>query len=264
MTDPGVGAGAPGERWDPTMWDVAGPADGPPLVFLHGAVMTRAQWRPQVDRLANAGFRCIAVDLPGHGALADRPFTIEAATSLVADVVDRVAGGRAVIIGLSLGGFVAMTVAGGSPERVRGLVLAGATAEPRGPIVAGFAAVAWTLRLVPEVMLRAVVTWQFHRRYGPAVATAILANGYYARGGSLAIRRLLGGRFRDRLDAYGGPVLAINGDRDVVFRLGERRFLEGLPEVKRLRLRRAAHLSNLDRPAEFAAAVAAFSEGLPA
>lgn len=244
-------------------WAASGDPDGPAIVFIHGAVMTRAQWQPQVDRLVRAGYRCVAVDLPGHGTLAGQPFTLEGAADLVSDVVDRAAGGRAVLVGLSLGGYVAMAVAGRSPERVRGLVLAGSTREPAGPIRAGFALMGWTLQLVPEALLRRLVAVTFRRRYGPEIATAVLAEGYYARGGSLAIRRLPGGRFRERLVSYGGPVLVINGDSDLVFSVGERRFLEGLPGVSRRRLR-AAHLSNLDRPDEFSAAVDAFAASLPA
>jgi pimeloyl-ACP methyl ester carboxylesterase len=245
-------------------WDVAGPEDGGTLVLVHGALMSRAQWSPQVQRLTASGYRCISVDLPGHGALADQPFTLEGGVKVVIDAIDGLAGGRAILIGLSLGGYVSMAVAGRSPERVRGLVLAGATREPAGPIRAGFAIVGWAFRITPEVPLRLLARRAFNRRYGTEITTAILANGYFARGGSVAIRSLPGGGFRARLAAYGGPVLVINGDLDTVFRLGERRFLEGLPNVRRVVLRRAAHLSNLDQPDDFTAAVRSFAERLEA
>jgi pimeloyl-ACP methyl ester carboxylesterase len=245
-------------------WDVEGPPDGPAIVFAHGAVMTRAQWRPQVEQLAEAGYRCITIDLPGHGALAAQPFTLDAAADLVIDAIDREGAGRAILVGLSLGGYVSMAVAGRSPERVRGLVLAGSTREPTGAVRLGFALVAMALRVVPERILRASITRWYQRRYGREVAAAILANGYFARGGSVAIRQLPGGRFRERLLAYGGPLLVINGHRDFVFRMGERRFIEGLPGVTTRVLPRAAHLSNVDRPGEFSEAVRAFVEGLEA
>jgi pimeloyl-ACP methyl ester carboxylesterase len=243
-------------------WEVAGPADGPPIVFVHGAVMTRAQWRLQVDHFAAAGYRCVSVDLPGHGTLADRPFTLEAAAAHVTDAIDEAAGGRAVLVGLSLGGYVSMTVAGLSPAKVRGLVLAGSTREPSGPTRAAFWITGWGLDAAPESVLRALVGRLYRRRYGPNVADAILANGYYAKGGGAAIRTLSGGRFRERLAAYGGPIHVINGDLDVVFRLGERQFLEGLPGVTSRRIGRASHLSNVDRPDEFSGAVEGFVKTL--
>jgi pimeloyl-ACP methyl ester carboxylesterase len=243
-------------------WEVAGPAGGPPIVFLHGAVMTRSQWTLQVERFAAAGYRCISIDLPGHGALAAHPFTLEAAADHVIDVIDREAGGRAVVVGLSLGGYVAMTVAGRSPDRVRGLVLAGSTHEPGGPTRAAFWVVGTGLGVAPEPVLRAFMGWLWARRYGRDLAAAIMAKGYFARGGGTAIRVLSAGGFRDRLRAYGGPILIINGTLDLVFRLGEGNFVEGLPGVTRRRIRRAAHLSNLDRPDDFSNAIEGFIQTL--
>ena len=245
-------------------WDVEGPADGPAIVFAHGAVMTRAQWRPQVEQLAKAGYRCITIDLPGHGALAHQAFTLDGASDLIADAIDREAAGRAVLVGLSLGGYVSMAVAGRTPARVRGLVLAGSTREPAGPFRFAFSAVALALGMVPESILRGMIHRWYRRRYGRQVADTILANGYYAKGGSVAIRQLHGGRFKERLIAYGGPVLVINGHLDLVMRMGERGFIDGLPGVTTKVLRRAAHLSNVDRPGEFSAAVQGFVEGLEA
>ena len=54
-----------------------------------------------------------------------------AADALAADIRQH-AGGRAVVVGLSLGGYVAMTLAAREPALVRALVLSGATAEPIG------------------------------------------------------------------------------------------------------------------------------------
>ncbi|HLX34731.1 MAG TPA: alpha/beta hydrolase [Candidatus Limnocylindrales bacterium] len=243
-------------------WEAAGPVTGEPIIFLHGAVMTRSQWCLQVERFAAAGYRCISVDLPGHGVLADQPFTMDAAVQHVTEVIDRVAGGRAVLVGLSLGGYVAMTLAGRSPARVRGLVLAGSTHEPGGPSRAAFWFVGTGLGIAPEPILRAMVGWLWTRRYGPDVTRVLLAKGYYARGGGAAIRVLAGGGFRERLRAYGGPVLVINGNLDLPFRLGEERFLEGVDGVTRRRLAWAAHLSNLDRPEDFSNEVEGFIQAL--
>jgi pimeloyl-ACP methyl ester carboxylesterase len=116
--------------------------------------------------------------------------------------------------------------------------------------------------VAPEPVLRAYIAWLYRARYGRDVAEAILANGYFAKGGGAAIRTLSSSRFRERLAAYGGPVLVINGDLDLVFRLGERRFIEGLDGITSRRIRSAAHLSNVDRPEEFSKAVEGFIEAL--
>lgn len=238
-------------------WDVTGPADGPAIVFVHGAMMGRSVWRPQIVVLADR-YRCISVDQPGHGTLRQRSFTLDVAVANVLDAIDREAGGRAILVGLSLGGYVSMTLAGRYPDRVRGLVVAGATREPVGLSRLGFHAYSWSLRLVPERVVRPVALIWFRLRYGPVVASAITAGGHFSRGGSRAVRHLVGGRFRDRLLAYGGPILAINGATDAVFRIGGERFLEGVPNVTYRVIPRAGHLSNVDRPAAFTALVEEF------
>lgn len=243
-------------------WDVTGPPAAPAIVFLHGAILSRSMWGPQVERLRDR-YRCITLDLPGHGALAGRPFDLAAAVEVVVRAIDEAAGGRAVVVGLSLGGYTGMAAAAAHPGRVRGLVIAGASFEPLGIGRLGYLWYGWALRLLPASLVRQVGVALFRRAYGAAVGEAI-ARGYDSRAGGVAVTRLAGERFRDRLLRYGGPVLVINGDLDPWFRLGERRLLAGVPNVTRLRLARASHVSNLDRPDDFAAAIADFEASLPA
>lgn len=238
-------------------WVVSGPAGAPSIVFVHGAMMGRSVWQPQVAALSDR-YRCISVDQPGHGTLRARPFTLDAAVANVLDAIDREAGGRAVLVGLSLGGYVSMTLAGRHPERVRALVIAGCTREPVGLSRVGFHAYSWSLRLVPERLVRAVALGWFRVRYGREVAAAITAGGHFSRGGSRAVRHLVGGGFRDRLLAYAGPILAINGVTDLVFTTSAKRFLAGVPAVTYRVISRAGHLSNVDRPQAFTTMVEEF------
>jgi pimeloyl-ACP methyl ester carboxylesterase len=157
-----------------------------------------------------------------------------------------------------------MDYAADHPDRVRGLVLAGSTAEPAGPAAAAFRLYAWALGVLPQRPLDAVNTWFFRWRYPAEIVEPIVAGGYWSRAGAAAVRVLPSVRFRERLLAYGGPVLVINGDLDIVFRLGERNFLRGVPNVTRRILRWTTHLSPLDRPEAFAAAVRRFVDRLPA
>jgi len=218
-------------------------------------------WGPQVERLRDR-YRCITVDLPGHGSLAHERFTVAGAAEHVLRVIDEAGGGRAVVVGLSLGGYTGIAAAALSPARVRGLVIAGASFEPLGIGRLGYLWYGWALRLLPPRLVRDVGVGLFRRAYGPAIGDAI-ARGYDSRAGGVAIVQLAGERFRDRLRSYGGPALVINGDLDPWFRLGEGGFVEGLHNLTVVRLARASHVSNLDQPDEFAAAIAAFEAGLP-
>jgi pimeloyl-ACP methyl ester carboxylesterase len=243
-------------------WDVRGPDHAPSIVFVHGSLMGRTVWAPQVDALADR-FRCVSVDLPGHGVLRDRRFRLDEAAAGVARAIDDAANGRAVVVGLSLGGYVAMAVAGRHPDKVRGLVIAGSTREPRGLSRVAFLVYAWALRLAPDRAVQAVSLAWFRRRYGPVVTAAILAGGHFVKGGAQGVRGLVGGRFRDRLLAYGGPILVINGSLDLFFRVGAGRFLAGVPGVTQRTIPNAGHLSNVDAPEVFTALVEDFIRALP-
>jgi pimeloyl-ACP methyl ester carboxylesterase len=244
-------------------WSVTGPAGAPAIVFVHGAMMGRSVWWPQITALADR-YRCIAVDQPGHGSRRDQRFSLDVAVANVLEAVRAETDGRVVLVGLSLGGYTAMTVAAAHPDVVRGLVIAGSTREPEGLSRLGFLLYAYGLRLVPEPAVRAVALAWFRRRYGARVGAAITAGGHFAKGGSAAVQRLIGGRFRDKLRAYGGPILVINGSTDLVFRIGATRFLGDVPGVTYRMIPRAGHLSNVDAPEAFTSLVEEFVATLPA
>ena len=243
-------------------FDIDGPASAPSIVFVHGTRLSRAVWRAQMDELRDA-YRVVALDLPGHGVLAERTFTVTAAADEVARVIDAAAGGRAVVVGLSLGGYVAMDLAARRPELVRGLVLSGATAEPVGLLAAPYLALAWLMDRLDGNGADAVNTWFFRTRFGPAMADPIVAAGFWSAGGAEALRALVGNRFAPRLAAYPGPTLILNGSWDLLFRLRVGGFARAAQDARRVRLRGATHLANLDRPAAFSLAVRRFVEGLP-
>lgn len=240
-----------------------GPADGPPIVFLHGTRLSRTVWRPVMRQLADA-HRVIAIDLPGHGSREDVPFTMDAAVNAVIEAIRTEADGRAVVVGLSLGGYVAMEVAARDPERVRALILAGASQEPIGLWSIGYRALATILRWFPVRAARFVDRRLFAARFPRDVADAVISGGFWPRGGAVAVRSLVGKRFVPVLEVYRGPVLIVNGEYDVMFRAGERRFLKATLDGRRTIIRGATHLTNLDRPDALALAVRAFVRRLPA
>ncbi|MEO8438146.1 MAG: alpha/beta fold hydrolase, partial [Chloroflexota bacterium] len=214
---------------------LAGPPDAPPIVFVHGTRLTGSMWAAQQVALADT-FRTIAIDLPGHGTRADERFTLDAATEVVAAAIDEHAGGRAVVVGLSLGGYVAMALAARHPERVRGLVLSGATAEPVGLRMLPYLALARAMEGIDDARLDRLNTWFFRSRFPPAIADPIIAGGFWSRGGAVALRAIAHERFVPRLAAYPGPSLLINGGLDLPFRLFAPTFAAAAHDARRVRL----------------------------
>jgi pimeloyl-ACP methyl ester carboxylesterase len=99
--------------------------DGPPVVLIHGGAVDGRFFERNVPALADA-FRVITIDLWGHGRSPDRdgPFSIASFSDDVAAVIERVAGGRAHVLGHSIGAVVALDLAMRHPDRVDRLIVA--------------------------------------------------------------------------------------------------------------------------------------------
>jgi pimeloyl-ACP methyl ester carboxylesterase len=239
----------------------AGPAEAPVIVFVHGTRMSRSYWTPQIEALSDE-FRIIAVDLPGHGVRGHEAFTLDGAVAGIATVIEDQARGRAIVVGLSLGGYVAMGLAADRPELVRGLVVSGATIEPAGRLRRAVLALALAFDLGQMRWVDPISARYYRIRYPAAIAEPVIAGGFWSAGGAIALRALAGERFKPRLAAYPGPVLLINGSQDLVMRPGARGFAAVAKDVRRVRIRGASHLANLDRPAAFNEAVRRFARSL--
>ena len=243
--------------------DLVGPPTALPIVFLHGTRLTRAMWSAQVAGLRDE-FRVITLDLPGHGSRADEPFTLDGAAAAAAEAIETAGGRPAVVVGLSLGGYVAMHLAAHRPDLVRGLVLSGASAEPVAWRALPYRGLAWVMASVPVDRLDALNRWMFRSRYPAAISDPIVAAGFWYAGGAAALRALVGESFLPRLATYPGPTLFLNGTYDLPFRLSARTFARTARHPRRVRLAGATHLANLDRPAAFTLAVRRFARSLEA
>jgi pimeloyl-ACP methyl ester carboxylesterase len=245
----------PGSR----SWTAIGPRDAPGLVFLHGTRLSRAQWWPQVRRLS-ASFRCVTLDLPGHGALAAEGFTIDTAIEAVRTAIEaEIPSGRAILVGLSMGGYVAIDVAEAHPERIAGLVLAGCSAETFGPIAWPFRLFRWLLRTAPPGAQDLVNGAFFRARYRAVIAEPIIEGGFWPQGGAAALDVLLGRPYLERLGRLWTPVLVVNGALDPVFGPQGEYWAASCRQGRHAVVPLAMHLSNLDRPTTFSRLVAAFA-----
>jgi pimeloyl-ACP methyl ester carboxylesterase len=106
---------------------VEGDADAPPILLLHGMGRSLEDWEPQFSRYRRAGYRVIALDLPGFG-FSDRLSTATTPRGLAEsalETLDAIDVARPLhVMGNSLGGAVAMQLLTLDPDRVATLVLA--------------------------------------------------------------------------------------------------------------------------------------------
>ena len=200
---------------------------GPAVVLLHAFPMDSALWSAQRRALAEDGFRVVTPDLPGFGgsAVSAAQPSLDAMAGEVAALMEHLGIERAVVGGLSMGGYVAMAMLRRHPERVGALILADTKAVADTPeaaagrldvatavLEAGSAAgladgmltglLGDTTRASRPDVVDTVRRWIAAQ---PAAGVAWAQQAMAARPDSLA-----------DLAAFGGPVLVVYGDQDSI------------------------------------------------
>lgn len=246
---------------------------GAPVLLLHGFPLCRKMWRPQLNRLTFAGFRVIAPDLRGFGEsdAPDGPYSIELFADDVVELLDRLEIERAVIGGMSMGGYVLMSMLERYPERVKGacFIVTRSTADDE-------AGKERRLQLARDVM-----------KFGPQVVADPFADLLFAEGTpeerpKLAedvyswmlgndSRGLAGGLFamRERKDytpllpTLRIPCLAIGAEKDKASPPDNARAIAAaIPGCRLAIIPEAGHLANLENPGAFNDALIEFLKGL--
>ncbi len=244
--------------------DAAGPTDAPAIVFLHGTRVDRTIWTGQVRTFADR-HRTIAVDLPGHGELADIPFGLDAFVArLDAIVRAEAAGGRAALVGHSLGGYVAIEYASRFPGRTAALVLCNASLEPRRLLTIPHRSLAYVAGLAGQRLRERVGDRVRSVAYRSVTAGAPApdARGLLFKGSRNAVRDVVGQQFLPRLRAYPGPVLLLNGADDPLFRRDEAAFLAAARDGTLRLVEGAGHVPFVERPAAFDDALRRFLDSI--
>lgn len=111
-------------------YEIAGPRTGIPIIFIHGFPFSKEIWKPQVEVLKNK-FYVICYDVRGHGKsdVGDGQYTIEYFVDDLIGLLNHLRISKTVVVGLSMGGYIALRAIERSPERFRGLVLCSTRSE---------------------------------------------------------------------------------------------------------------------------------------
>lgn len=237
--------------------------NGPPLVFVHGAADDGRIWAPQLEALADE-LTVVAWDEPGAGRSSDVPagFGITDYASCLAGLIEALALGPAHVAGLSWGGTVALELYRHRPELVATLILADTYAGWKGSLpenevrarVAAAHRMLATSRVKHDPTFPGLFAGAPPPRFVPLLSD--IAAG--VRRDSLMTQLLVMAETdqRDLLPRIAVPTLLIWGELDVRSPLGvARQFEQEIQDATLVVLPGAGHLSNLEQPAQFNAAV---------
>ncbi|MFJ9469202.1 alpha/beta fold hydrolase [Streptomyces caniferus] len=214
---------------------------GLPLVFVHGTRVSGTMWRPVIHAIGDR-HPTAAPDLPGHGARRGEPFSIPGAVEAVTEAVDEL-GGRALLVGLSLGGYVTLATAAAHPDRVLGAVAMGCTTLPRGLFGAVYRGAARLAAGHPREADR-LSAFAFRRALPRTHARAMVSGGLSCEIAPSVVRAVQEMEPLAALCAYPGPVWLVNGERDH-FRRDERLFLCACRDGRLLVRPGCGHLTSL-------------------
>jgi 3-oxoadipate enol-lactonase len=231
-----------------------------PIVFLHGIGSDKSVWHPQLGHFGQTR-RTIAFDYPGYGDsdCAPEGTTRDDYASAIISAMDELGVDRAHICGLSLGGVVAIAMHHAAPERCASLILADSFAvHPEGRAIyerslAGSRDLAAMAEARVDVLLAQPADPAVRRE---VVATMSRIDPAAYRIGAEAV--WLADQ-RDRAEGIRVPTLVLVGDHDLITPVDLSNDLAQLiPNAGMRVIAGAGHLSNLEKPEEFNAAVDRF------
>ena len=244
--------------------------EGPVIVFSHGLLMDSSMFAPQVKALQGT-WRCITWDERGHGQTADpaqcAPFTYYDSANDLAALLAHLGVEKAVLAGMSQGGYLSLRCALTHPDIVRALVLIDTQALPEDP----------AKMVGHEALIKAWLEGALSDEIAGIVAHIILGDNWsgtpawQAKWRELTPPNLmqcfttLGSRddISDRMGTISVPALVVHGDIDHAIDLGRAQAMaDGLKNAQVVVIPGAGHAANLTHPEPVNAALKAFLSAL--
>jgi len=244
--------------------------DGDTILFVHGFPLSGRLWNEAVDRLARS-FRCVVPDLRGHGEsdATDAASMADHADDLLAVLDAAGQTGPAVVVGLSMGGYVAFELVRRMPDRVRALVLANTRAGADTPEAAAKRreTASAVLRDGSEVVADSMVgklfaasadehlrrRWHTIMRTTPPKGIAAALRAMADRPDSLST-----------LHGFERPVLVVAGNEDEIVTTADAEAMrDAAPDARLEVVEGAGHMTPVEQPDTFADLVAGFLRSLP-
>lgn len=242
---------------------------GWPVLLLHAFPLNADMWRPQLKRVPE-GWRFIAPDLPGFGGselpvpAPDGGMQMDDYAIAVGDLMDCLQLDDAVVVGLSMGGYVALAMYRQLPARFSGLVLA--DTRPQADSADGRAGRARLRERLAQQGPAAVADQMLPQLLSPDAPADVVATvramieGANPAGIDAAILAMMGRPdSRDLLPHVACGTLVLAGEHDAITPVAEADAMQrAIPRATLTVVAGAGHLSNLEQPDAFSRVLADF------
>jgi 3-oxoadipate enol-lactonase len=251
-----------------------GNASGLPVVLIHGFPFDHQMWKPQSEALAAQGYRVLAYDVRGHGAsdVGDGQYSIEAHVDDLISLLDHWKVSRAVVVGLSMGGYIALRALERQPERFAAAALCDTRSEADSnegrirrartvTVVKSRGAAAFADDFVKGIFAATTFTTN------PETVATIRETIAHTSPLSIAGTLLALAARSDTTASLGAirvPTLILVGEHDVTTPVDASESMHAaIASSELVIIPNAAHMSNLENPGAFNAALLAFLGRLP-
>jgi 3-oxoadipate enol-lactonase len=235
---------------------------GPTVVLSNSVGSTRGMWHPQVPALVAAGYRVISYDARGHGAspVPPGPYSMDDLADDLLALLDTTDTERAHVIGLSLGGMTGMRFAAKYPDRVASLAVLCTSAllgPPQFWLDRAAAVRAGGTGSIAEAIVGRWFTAATRQAEPEKVAAAIeMVSSVPAEGYAGCCEAIAAMDLRDELPRISAPTLALAGADDPATPPDHLEYIaKSVPGASLVVIPDAAHLANLERPAQVNAAL---------
>jgi pimeloyl-ACP methyl ester carboxylesterase len=223
-------------------------ANNPPIILIHGAGGTRLYWPPEIRRLP--GYRVYALDLPGHGksSQSDGHQTIEEYSHILFEWMEIIHLRRAVVVGHSMGGAIALSMAIQHPEQVIALGLINSGARLRvNPNLLAYATDATTYVKAAELLVSYSFSPHTPKRLVELASRRMLETRQSVFSGDLQACNKFD--MMDRVADIVKPTLVLCGADDQMTPLRYAQFLaSGIPDASLAVVPNAGHMVMLEQP----------------
>lgn len=235
---------------------------GAAVLLLHGYPFDKSMWSEQLEAIAAAGFRAIASDLRGLGETksSSEVATMDDMARDTAALLDHLGVEKAVICGLSMGGYVAFEFMHLFPARVLGLVLAGTRApadneqekagrEQQVQTMLRAGMVPISIATLPKLLAQRTLA----DKTDVVKRVRAMITGSDPKGAAAAQRGMAARRdYSDDLPKIDVPTLIIVGREDSIRPVADAQFMQRDIQNSRLEIiDDAAHMTNIEQPEIF-------------
>jgi pimeloyl-ACP methyl ester carboxylesterase len=249
--------------------------EGHAVAFLHGLAGHADEWTETASWLT-AEARVLAFDARGHGRSERHPKDVshDARVDDVAFVVEQLEVGPVVLVGQSVGGLTALSVAARYASRVRALVLVEASPSDGGDADATAEEVGAALRSWPVPFAsRDAATAFFRDRFGVALAAQAWTDGLERSEDGWrprfdvdvmveTLREELAAPTWSEWEQLSCPVLIVRGERGTLTPAVVNEMLTRLPHARLVQIPDAGHDVHLDQPQQWREALEQFAHSL--